>query len=634
MRHDGTVYRITDILDFESVMTVAVESKRKKLLRITELDPMPPVEAMGRMQLLPLDAITEAERKTVERRLEIIQPLLNMTRPGRAAFEKRAREVGCHYTTLYRWYRRYEASEDGRTLIPQRRGWKKGRVRIPSRAEEIIQKVLDEFYLTEDRHSIEETISEVRQQCLEDNDKIYPPSDSTIRERIYRIPEWERLSRRGFKERARHKFRPVPGHFPGADYPLAVVQIDHTPVDLILVDDENRESIGRAWLTLAMDVSTRMVTGYYLSLDPPSTTSVAMCLSHSFFPKERWLSDIGVSAEWPVWGFPKKIHADNALEFHSNALMQACVKYNINLEFRPVKRPEYGGHIERLLGTLNNDIHNLPGTTFSSIEKKGEYDSEKRAVLTMDEFERVLVELICNVYHKKVHSALEKAPLKQWDIEIHGDAKTDGIGLPDLPADPSTLEKDFLPMFERTVQRTGVSIDGLSYYAPVLNQWIGARDPKDRKRKRKFTFRRDPRNITTIWIWEPDTSRYFAVPDARQSLPPMSIWEFREAKELARKEGHDPKSSAEIDRAYKRIREIAENAKAKTRKTRRKTQRRKGHEKIQSPAPANAPTDVAERTPSEDLTDDELLEGFPVTTLGWVPQFNQSEDVQGTHENM
>lgn len=41
----------------------------------------------------------------------------------------------------------------------------------------------------------------------------------------------------------------TPGHY-GAERPLAAVQIDHTRVDVVAVDEETREPIGRPWITL------------------------------------------------------------------------------------------------------------------------------------------------------------------------------------------------------------------------------------------------------------------------------------------------------------------------------------------------------------------------------------------------
>jgi putative transposase len=49
---------------------------------------------------------------------------------------------------------------------------------------------------------------------------------------------------------------------------LEAVQIDHTEVDLFLVDETTREAMSvRPWLTLAIDVCTRMVVGFHLSMD-------------------------------------------------------------------------------------------------------------------------------------------------------------------------------------------------------------------------------------------------------------------------------------------------------------------------------------------------------------------------------
>ena len=72
------------------------------------------------------------------------------------------------------------------------------------------------------------------------------------------------------------------------------------------MDDKTRQAIGRPWLTVAIDVYSRMICGYYLSLDSPSEISVAMCIAHCVLPKEEWLSAKGVDGEWKVWGYRKK----------------------------------------------------------------------------------------------------------------------------------------------------------------------------------------------------------------------------------------------------------------------------------------------------------------------------------------
>ncbi|HTX85276.1 MAG TPA: transposase, partial [Streptosporangiaceae bacterium] len=102
------------------------------------------------------------------------------------------------------------------------------------------------------------------------------------------------------------------------------MQIDHTKVDIMLVDDITRACIGRPWLTLVLDVHSRVVAGLYLSLDPPSAAGTGLAVAHAILPKAKWLADRGVTLAWPVHGIPELIHVDNGREFHSRAFTRGC----------------------------------------------------------------------------------------------------------------------------------------------------------------------------------------------------------------------------------------------------------------------------------------------------------------------
>ena len=132
------------------------------------------------------------------------------------------------------------------------RGWPKGEKRISIDADAIITKVIDDYYLTHAQPSVLDTIGEVEGECRKADVNV--PSASTIRARISEVSEREGVRKRGYREEARAKYKPAPGHFPNADYPLACIQIDHTKADIILVDDTHRKPIGRPWLTVAIDV--------------------------------------------------------------------------------------------------------------------------------------------------------------------------------------------------------------------------------------------------------------------------------------------------------------------------------------------------------------------------------------------
>jgi putative transposase len=305
------------------------------------------------------------------------------------------------------------------------------------------------------------------------------------------------------------------------------------------VDDIYRRPVGRPWIALAIDVFSRMVVGFYISFDPPDAMSVGLCIANAILPKEKWLAKYDITTPWPCWGIPRIIHADNAKVFRGNMLKRACEEHGIDLQWRPVATPHWGGHIERLLGTFLREIHDLPGTTQSNPKERGEYDSEKGAAMTLSEFEKWLATFIVEVYHQRVHSSLKMSPVRKYEEGIFGMSDKPGTGLPARITDEDRLRLDFMPYIERTIQGYGVVIEEIHYYHDVLRRYINAKDPDNPKNKRQFIFKRDPRNISQIYFYDPEVKLYYAVPYRDTSHPPMSIWELREVRRQLEAEGYE-----------------------------------------------------------------------------------------------
>src|SRR6516162_8329168 len=135
---------------------------------------------------------------------------------------------------------------------------------------------------------------------------------------------------------------PLAGNFPTPERALGVIQIDHTKVDVILVDDLTRQPVGRPWITLAIDVFSRMIAGFYVSFDPPGAMSTGLCLAHAILLKSILLAKYGITTPWPICGRIQRLHLDNAKEFHGTMLDRACLNYGIELQWRQVKKPWYG----------------------------------------------------------------------------------------------------------------------------------------------------------------------------------------------------------------------------------------------------------------------------------------------------
>lgn len=183
---------------------------------------------------------------------------------------------------------------------------------------------IEETYLTRQRPSVATLMVDIRLRCHRLG--IQSPSRQAVQRRLDARSRAEVTARREGRKAARDRFAPAIGSLEASE-PLAVVQIDHTRVDVIVVDSITREPIKRPWLTLAIDVYSRCVVGFYLSLEAPSATSVALCIAHAVLPKEGWLAAREVADTWEVSGMFTRLHLDNGADFHSHALRRGCEQY-------------------------------------------------------------------------------------------------------------------------------------------------------------------------------------------------------------------------------------------------------------------------------------------------------------------
>jgi len=525
-------------------------------------EPAPPI-AHPSPDLATVSALQWAEAK---RREAHIRPLAELGICTTARAEAAARELGLSSRRVYALIRRYRASGGLLTaLLPGKSKGGQGKSRLSEEIEKIIGETIDAIYLNRQKAPVSRVVEEVRRRCL--HAKLKPPSGHAIRRRIRTLSAEETIRRREGAKAARAKTRPVSGAFPESPYPLAVVQMDHTPVDLIIVDETYREPIGRPYLTLAIDVFSRCITGFHLSLEAPSAVSVGLCLTHAALDKDAWLSARGIAGEWPIWGKPQRLSIDNGSDFHSEALRRGCEQHGIGLDFRPMGQPHYGGIVERVLGTFMQLIHDLPGTTFSNVSERADYASEPRAVMTLAELEHWLTVAIIDYYHRKPHTGLVAVPLDRYREGIELRSAVLGMAYPHKPENTRAFVIDFLPVVWRTLQRHGFRIDHIDYYSDVLRPLIGNAD------QGKFLIRRDPRDLSRVYVLDPASQQYFEVPYRTLARPGITLWEYRQALKRLRERGLDRVNEATIFQAVEEMRRIVRDAAGKTRTARRQTER-------------------------------------------------------------
>jgi putative transposase len=187
--------------------------------------------------------------------------------------------------------------------------------------------------------------------------------------------------------------------------------------------------------------------------------------------------------------------------------------------------------------------------------------------------------------------------------------------LPDRLLDETRLRLDLMPYEERTVQAHGVVIDEIQYYDDVLRPWIHAKEPSDTtgKRKRKFIVRRDPRNISRVYFYDPELKQYFGLPYRNTAHPSMSVWELREVRRQLKAEGRKSVNEDMIFDAYNRLRALEAEALHETKKARREAQRRRRHHQVERPMP--------EQLASES--------GSPLARAEDIEPFDEIEELNG-----
>jgi putative transposase len=581
---------VNDMIDLETVRLKPLNRGRTQIAPISELRPAGPERSTT-----PQAALTETQRARCREVCNVISPLALKQNLIQEDIQSAATELFCSRATVYRYINMWRDTRDATVFLRKGRN-DKGIYRIDARTIEIAKRIVKKFYLVEERPTIEETWEQAKEACdLEHVPKI---SKSTLIRIIDSVDSFERESKRKGKKKARERLIPYSGSFPGANFPLAVVQIDHTPADVILLDEIARKPIGRAYLTIVLDVCTRMICGFHISLDEPGATNAAMALTHAMLPKREWLQERQLpDATWPIYGIPRKVYADNAKEFRGTAISRGCEQYGITLENRPKGIPNYGGHVERAFRTFMRATQRLKGSTFSNVIKKIDYDSEKKARMTLKEYERWFTIFLCYRYHVRQHAGTGYPPLNLYGSYIIGSEDRIGIGHPEPIKNPKKLLLDFLPYKRRAVHQSGVLLDQIWYWDDILRYLIKPKD--DKEAGMKYIFAYDPRDISKLHFLDPRDQNYYEIPYRDRSHPIISIWELRAARKQLAKDPSRTSNEAMIFEGIRLMREVEEIAVQRTSEVRAKSSRRMQARRAEWQAPKPSTPIRPDQIPTE-----------------------------------
>jgi len=435
--------------------------------------------------------------------------------------------------TVMRWKRKFiDSGRDITVLIEQDDQKGNSRARYPDDVIKIIKNAIEKRYLTRERGTVQDALDQARADVIRENalrpDSIALPQPTRriVTRLIEAIPAFDRCTARHGRTAAIKRFRGVHAHRT-TQAPLERAEMDHSLLDLMVIDDKTALPLGRPWLTGCIDDYTRCVLGIYLSFEPPSYFTVARCLKHAMLPKVHLRRDYAdIRNPWEAHGIMRELVVDNGTEFHSTSLQNACFTLGIEIHYAARKTPWFKGKIERFLGTLNRAVtRGTPGTTFHNVFEKDEYDPSKHAVVRYSVLKEIVYTWVADVYHQQMHRALESSPAAMWGKSV----AQDSIQLPD---DPARLDAILGRSERRSLSHKGIELNGLFYNSSELTEL--------RRRlgdKLDVEIRVDASDIGQIIVFSPDGRQMFSVSALNSEYAAgLSEWQHRICKRLAGKE--------------------------------------------------------------------------------------------------
>lgn len=201
---------------------------------------------------------------------------------------------------------------------------------------------------------------------------------------------------------------------------LEKAEIDHTKLDLFVVDELHNFPLGRPYITTILDMKSKGALGFYVGFETPSYVSVVKAVKCAISDKSELLKDYpSVKNEWLCKGVFQELAYDRGKEFDSNLLEEALLDLNIVGRGNPRKKPWYKGSIESHFRTINKRLlEHQPGKVFTKITDSNDYQPEKNGVIGFRAFIELLLLWIVDEYQVGANSEGTSIPNLTWREDL------------------------------------------------------------------------------------------------------------------------------------------------------------------------------------------------------------------------
>ena len=455
------------------------------------------------------------------------------------------------WRTLCRWLKCFfESGNSIRGLVPSHQAKGNKTAKIDPRIEPYIERAIVEYKKAENP-SVSAVYRDLESwihfdNSLTDNKKLEVPSLVTLTKRIQESAPYEIYAARNGKRAARVEFK-LNQSAPKTNFILQRAEIDHTLLDIFVVDSENRMLLGRPWITSIIDKHSRCILGSHIGFEPPSYLSVAKALKNAILPKSGLLSRYPlIKNEWPCFGVPSVLVSDRGKEFESIAFVDACQDLNISIQRSPAKHPWYKGAIESFFKTINQRLlSGVPGSVLSKLKNFTEYDPVKFSVISLDAFVEIFYLWIVDIYHQSPTADNTLIPILEWRKSLEN--------VPIVPIEPERLTLVLLEKKDVSITKSGIKIKYIIYdNEDLLNYRI-------LHGLSKVLVKYDRNDLGSILVFDKFKDIYFSVPAINESYAKgLSLYQHNLIKRFARKFLTDNINHEALAQAKMQINQIIE----------------------------------------------------------------------------
>jgi putative transposase len=440
------------------------------------------------------------------------------------------------------------------SLIPGRKQKAKHRLdHQPWEIQQIINQQVKELYLKSEPACKTEVIDaivlelEAFNEGRPKHDRLKIPSESTLNRILRELDAYETAcaqhgSKYAQKRQGWTRKRPRQGRL------FELVEADTQQMHVMVVNDQG-EVIGRPYLTVFLEVYTRMPYAWTIGFNPPSLDTTLQALK------------LSLSSDNMYGGAAIRYVFDSGPEFVEQNLRRIIAMLGGEICYCEPATGNQKPHVEAFFGVWSKEIaHAMPGTTFSNIGARGDYDPEKKACLTLQEVKDAFSRWVNDVYCERVHSSLNTSPREAWKAAY-------SAMFPPRRFSPSELRQHFLSAFEASPQQGRLRYNSLFWTGPAVS-YLASRQPK----VDKLLVYYDPSELGKAWGCHPsypdELLELQAVDPEYQEGLTMHLHQLTLKRLRAQREAFDPRKARRA-----RVELLRELAKVKTPAQRRQGQR-------------------------------------------------------------